>query len=53
MNPPLEVRKTRGLNQGLKKYHDVIATDHAPHTKEKATIYRAPFGIVDLKQPCP
>lgn len=53
MNPPLRTREdVEALRQGLKEgIMDVIATDHAPHTKEDKndSMLRAPFGIVGLE----
>jgi len=53
MNPPLRSPENRGLLlEGLKAgIFDVIATDHAPHTRfEKAQDFEsAPFGITGLE----
>ena len=53
MNPPLRTREdVEALRQGLKEdIMDVIATDHAPHTKEEKndSMLRAPFGIIGLE----
>ncbi len=53
MNPPLRTKEdVEALRQGLKDgILDVIATDHAPHTKEEKndSMLRAPFGIVGLE----
>ena len=53
MNPPLRTKEdVEALRQGLKDdIMDVIATDHAPHTKEEKndSMMRAPFGIVGLE----
>ncbi len=53
MNPPLRTKEdVEALRQGLKDgTMDVIATDHAPHTKEDKndSMLRAPFGIVGLE----
>lgn len=53
MNPPLRTAEdAEALRQGLKDgIMDVIATDHAPHTKEEKndSMLRAPFGIVGLE----
>lgn len=53
MNPPLRTREdVEALRQGLKEdIIDVIATDHAPHTKDEKndSMLRAPFGIVGLE----
>lgn len=53
MNPPLRTKEdVEALRQGLKDgVMDVIATDHAPHTKEDKndSMLRAPFGIVGLE----
>jgi len=53
MNPPLRTREdVEALRQGLKDdIMDVIATDHAPHTKEEKndSMLRAPFGIIGLE----
>lgn len=53
MNPPLRTKEDvealrRGLQEGIM---DVIATDHAPHTKEEKndSMLRAPFGIVGME----
>ncbi len=53
MNPPLRTKKdVQALREGLKDGTiDVIATDHAPHTREDKndSMLRAPFGIVGLE----
>lgn len=53
MNPPLRTKEdVEALRQGLKEdIMDVIATDHAPHTKDEKndSMLRAPFGIVGLE----
>lgn len=53
MNPPLRSREdVQALKEGLKNnIMDVIATDHAPHSKEEKqrSIQDAPFGIVGLE----
>lgn len=53
MNPPLRTAEdVEALKKGLKKnIMDVIATDHAPHTREEknTTMQEAPFGIVGLE----
>lgn len=53
MNPPLRTREdVLALRQGLKEdIMDVIATDHAPHTRDEKndSMLRAPFGIVGLE----
>lgn len=53
MNPPLRTKEdVEALRQGLKEnIMDVIATDHAPHTRleKKQPIEKAPFGIVGLE----
>ncbi|MCR5792737.1 MAG: dihydroorotase [Lachnospiraceae bacterium] len=53
MNPPLRSRAdVEALKQGLKDgIMDVIATDHAPHSKEEKekSMKDAPFGIVGLE----
>lgn len=53
MNPPLRTKEdVEALRQGLKDdIMDVIATDHAPHTREEKndSMLRAPFGIVGLE----
>lgn len=53
MNPPLRTKAdVEALRQGLKEdIMDVIATDHAPHTKEDKndSMLRAPFGIIGLE----
>lgn len=53
MNPPLRSREDiLVLKEGLKNNTiDVIATDHAPHSKEEKekSIREAPFGIVGLE----
>jgi len=53
MNPPLRTRAdAEALIKGLKEdVMDVIATDHAPHSKEekRTTMQKAPFGIVGLE----
>lgn len=53
MNPPLRTRAdVEALIDGLKKgVMDVIATDHAPHSREEkqGSMRNAPFGIVGLE----
>ncbi len=53
MNPPLRTKEdVEALRQGLKDdIMDVIATDHAPHSKDDKndSMLRAPFGIVGLE----
>ncbi len=53
MNPPLRSKAdVQALKDGLKNnIMDVIATDHAPHSKEgkEKSIKDAPFGIVGLE----
>lgn len=53
MNPPLRTRAdVEVLIDGLKKgIMDVIATDHAPHSREEkqGSMRNAPFGIVGLE----
>ncbi len=53
MNPPLRTKEdTEALRQGLKDdIMDVIATDHAPHSKQDKndSMLRAPFGIIGLE----
>lgn len=53
MNPPLRSRAdVEALRQGLKDgVMDVIATDHAPHSREEKdkTMAQAAFGIVGLE----
>ena len=53
MNPPLRTREdVEALLEGLKNgIMDVIATDHAPHSREEklASMRKAPFGIVGLE----
>lgn len=53
MNPPLRTKEdVEALRQGLKDgTMDVIATDHAPHTREDKndSMLRAPFGIIGLE----
>lgn len=53
MNPPLRGEEDRqALLQGLKDgVIDVIATDHAPHSREEKclSMKKAPFGIVGLE----
>ncbi len=53
MNPPLRTREDmEALRRGLQEdILDVIATDHAPHTKEEKndSMLRAPFGIIGLE----
>ncbi len=57
MNPPLRSREDRAaLIAGLKDGTiDIIATDHAPHTREEKAkgLERAPFGIVGLETAFP
>ncbi len=53
MNPPLRSKAdVEALKEGLKNgILDVIATDHAPHSKEEKdkSFLHAPFGIVGLE----
>ena len=53
MNPPLRTKEdVEALRQGLKDgVMDVIATDHAPHTRDEKndSMLRAPFGIIGLE----
>lgn len=53
MNPPLRSKEdVKALKEGLKKgILDVIATDHAPHSKEEKekSFLHSPFGIVGLE----
>lgn len=53
MNPPLRTRAdVEALIDGLKKgVMDVIATDHAPHSREEkqGSMRNAPFGIIGLE----
>jgi dihydroorotase len=53
MNPPLRSKEdVEALKEGLKNgILDVIATDHAPHSKEEKekSFLQAPFGIVGLE----
>jgi dihydroorotase len=53
MNPPLRKKEdVEAIIQGLKDGTvDVIATDHAPHTKEKKDLgfLKAPFGVTGLE----
>ncbi len=53
MNPPLrKVEDVEAIREALKKdMIDVIATDHAPHSKEEKmkSFREAPFGIVGLE----
>ncbi|MGN6711528.1 dihydroorotase [Anaerocolumna jejuensis] len=53
MNPPLRSKEdVEALKEGLKNgILDVIATDHAPHSKEEKekAFLQAPFGIVGLE----
>lgn len=53
MNPPLRTKAdVEALRMGLKDgIMDVIATDHAPHTKDDKndSMLRAPFGIVGME----
>ncbi len=57
MNPPIRSTKDKyALIEGLLDGTiDVIATDHAPHTKEEKAlgIEKAPFGIVGLETAFP
>ena len=57
MNPPLRSKEDRdALIQGIKSgIIDVIATDHAPHTKEKKKLGfdKAPFGIIGFETAVP
>lgn len=57
MNPPLRSQEDhdaliQGLNDGTIK---VIATDHAPHSKEEKdqSIAKAPFGIIGIQHAFP
>ena len=54
MNPPLRsTRDVEAIIYALKNdVLDVIATDHAPHSKEEKnkSFKEAPFGIVGLKR---
>ena len=53
MNPPLRAKEdVEAIKEALKNdILDVIATDHAPHSKEEKdqTMLKAPFGIVGLE----
>ncbi len=53
MNPPLRTKEdVEALRRALKAdVVEVIATDHAPHTKEdkNESMLRAPFGIIGLE----
>jgi len=53
MNPPLRTESDRlALIKGIKDGTiDIIATDHAPHTKleKQQDIFRAPFGVTGLE----
>jgi dihydroorotase len=53
MNPPLrKAEDVEAILEGLKDGTvDVIATDHAPHTKEKKDLgfLKAPFGVTGLE----
>ncbi len=57
MNPPLRAEEDRAaLVEALKSgLIDVIATDHAPHTREEKSrgLEQAPFGIVGLETAVP
>jgi dihydroorotase len=57
MNPPLrEPRDVEAIKKGLAEgVIDVIATDHAPHTREEKNVAfeKAPFGIVGLETAVP
>ncbi|RQD73190.1 MAG: dihydroorotase [Candidatus Syntrophonatronum acetioxidans] len=57
MNPPLRSREdVDSLRKALKKGTiDIIATDHAPHTREDKRVEfdRAPFGVVGLETALP
>lgn len=57
MNPPLRSREDReALVEALRDgTADIVATDHAPHTKEEKSrgIETAPFGIVGLETAFP
>ncbi|MDO4481192.1 MAG: dihydroorotase [Bacillota bacterium] len=57
MNPPLRSRADRdALVEAIKDgTADIVATDHAPHTKEEKSraIETAPFGIVGLETAFP
>lgn len=53
MNPPLRGEEDRAaLKEGLRDGTiDVIATDHAPHTRERKEVEldKAPFGVIGLE----
>lgn len=53
MNPPLRTKKDRdALRKGLQEnVFEVIATDHAPHTKEEKArgLRKAPCGVTGLE----
>lgn len=53
MNPPLRTEEDRyALIRGLKDdVIDIIATDHAPHSKEEKAegILKAPSGLIGLE----
>jgi len=57
MNPPLrEPGDVEAIKKGLAEgVIDVIATDHAPHTREEKNVAfeKAPFGIVGLETAVP
>ena len=57
MNPPLRTEKDRGaLIEGLKSGAiDIIATDHAPHSREEKEkpLTAAPSGIIGLETALP
>ncbi|MEA3306400.1 MAG: dihydroorotase [Elusimicrobiota bacterium] len=57
MNPPLRTKKDiTALKKGLKDGTiDVIASDHAPHTKsdKRKSFIKAPFGIIGLETMLP
>jgi len=57
MNPPLrEPEDVEAIKKGLAEgVIDVIATDHAPHTREEKNVAfeKAPFGIVGLETAVP
>jgi dihydroorotase len=57
MNPPLrEPEDVEAIKKGLAEgVIDVIATDHAPHSKaeKQVTFEKAPFGIVGLETAVP
>ena len=57
MNPPLRTREDRdALVEGLRSgIIDVIASDHAPHTKDDKEVEfdAAPFGVIGLETTVP